>query len=127
MKDRVLIIVGIIIFAFLFTIPFWMNLSSRAELKQPELIYPEGETNCIAEKEYIKANHMDILNRWRDSVVRENVRFTVINGEKVEMSLSKTCMRCHSNKETFCDRCHNYLGVDPYCWNCHIAPKEVRQ
>jgi hypothetical protein len=33
-------------------------------------------------------------------------------------------MECHSNKTKFCDQCHNYMGVAPYCWDCHIAPKE---
>jgi hypothetical protein len=38
--------------------------------------------------------------------------------------LQTTCMDCHSNKSTFCDQCHDYVGVSPYCWDCHIAPKE---
>ena len=29
------------------------------------------------------------------------------------MSLTRTCMDCHSNKAEFCDRCHNYLAVRP--------------
>jgi hypothetical protein len=41
------------------------------------------------------------------------------------MSLSNTCLDCHSNKAEFCDRCHNYASVSPYCWDCHIDnPKE---
>ena len=27
------------------------------------------------------------------------------------MSLSNTCLDCHSNKAEFCDRCHNYASV----------------
>ena len=37
------------------------------------------------------------------------------------MSLQNECMRCHSNKKKFCDECHNYMAVKPYCWDCHIA------
>jgi len=33
-------------------------------------------------------------------------------------------MDCHNNKTKFCDQCHNYAGVSPYCWECHIEPKE---
>jgi hypothetical protein len=33
-------------------------------------------------------------------------------------------MDCHSNKSKFCDQCHNYVDVDPFCWDCHIEPKE---
>jgi hypothetical protein len=40
------------------------------------------------------------------------------------MSLQNSCMKCHSNKKEFCDKCHNYVAVKPYCWSCHIAPKE---
>jgi cytochrome c oxidase subunit 2 len=39
------------------------------------------------------------------------------------MSLQNTCMHCHSNKQKFCDECHTYVAVKPYCWDCHIAPK----
>jgi hypothetical protein len=40
-----------------------------------------------------------------------------------DMSLQNTCMKCHQNKAAFCDRCHNYVGVNPSCWGCHVEPK----
>jgi hypothetical protein len=40
------------------------------------------------------------------------------------MSLTNTCLDCHPNKDTFCDRCHNYMAVSPYCWDCHIVPEQ---
>ena len=43
------------------------------------------------------------------------------------MSLSQSCLGCHSNKEQFCDACHNYAGVKPNCWSCHIVPKEAKR
>ena len=64
--------------------------------------------------------------RRRDDVVRRGDRFYInAHGEQVEKSLSNTCLSCHQNKDKFCDRCHNYMGVEPYCWDCHIIPKEV--
>jgi hypothetical protein len=36
-------------------------------------------------------------------------------------------MKCHDNKEEFCDKCHLYAGVTPYCWDCHIDPKLARR
>ena len=39
-------------------------------------------------------------------------------------SLTNTCIRCHSNKDKFCDECHHFAGVQPYCWACHVMPKE---
>ena len=53
--------------------------------------------------------------------------YVASDGKTYEMSLQNECMRCHSNKAQFCDKCHDYAGLkkdDPYCWNCHIAPKE---
>jgi hypothetical protein len=48
-------------------------------------------------------------------------------GKEFEMSLQKTCMKCHTNKAEFCDKCHNYASVRPYCWDCHIEnPKEAK-
>ena len=29
------------------------------------------------------------------------------------MSLSNTCLDCHSNKAEFCDNCHTYASVKP--------------
>ena len=37
-------------------------------------------------------------------------------------SLTLECLSCHSNKDKFCDECHEYLKVKPYCWDCHIIP-----
>ena len=73
--------------------------------------------------------HMKLLNDWRTEVVRYGKRMYVASdGKTYEMSLQNECMKCHSNKSQFCDQCHNYAGLqkdsDPYCWNCHIAPKE---
>jgi hypothetical protein len=67
---------------------------------------------------------MQILNDWRDAVVREDRRVYVSStGKQYDMSLQNTCMKCHDDKEKFCDKCHVALSVDPYCWTCHIEPK----
>ena len=51
--------------------------------------------------------------------------YTNRKGKTYNMSLSNTCMDCHDNKAEFCDRCHDYASVRPYCWDCHIEnPKE---
>jgi len=73
----------------------------------------------------MRASHMDLLNQWRDDVVRVGNRDykSTLTGKTFDMSLSRTCMDCHSNKADFCDRCHDFLSVDPYCWDCHVEPK----
>jgi hypothetical protein len=49
--------------------------------------------------------------------------FTAFDGKSYTMALTQTCLKCHASKADFCDRCHNYAGVAPYCWDCHIDPK----
>jgi hypothetical protein len=72
--------------------------------------------------------HMKLLQQWCDAVVRDGDRIYVAqDGRRYEMSLSRTCLGCHSTKKGFCDRCHDYARVTPNCWNCHQEPtKENR-
>ena len=68
---------------------------------------------------------MRLLDQWRHEVVRDGERYyTAGNGKIYYKSLQVTCMECHSNKSKFCDQCHDYMAVTPYCWDCHIEPKE---
>jgi hypothetical protein len=78
-------------------------------------------------KEYMKMEHMQLLNEWRDTVVRDAKRiFVNSSGKEFNMSLTNTCLDCHEEKAEFCDKCHNYASVSPYCWECHIDPKETK-
>ncbi|MFW5810362.1 MAG: sulfate reduction electron transfer complex DsrMKJOP subunit DsrJ, partial [Thermodesulfobacteriota bacterium] len=94
---------------------------------KPELTEKaKAAKECIRSTAYMKTEHMQLLDVWRDTVVRDGIR-TYVNevGKEFDMSLSNTCLDCHSNKEKFCDVCHDYASVDPYCWDCHIEnPKE---
>ncbi len=118
---------GLVVFLALATSPLWYNALSASPPSVPKLeLPPNGSTQCVETAEFMRANHMQLLNQWRDEVVRVGLRDyrSTLTGKTYEMSLTRTCMDCHSNKAEFCDRCHNYLAVDPYCWNCHVAPKE---
>ncbi len=128
MYDKGKIIIGLIIFVALVTFPFFYNLGKAAS--KPELsldtsvINQMSKKQCVKPADVMKGEHMKLLAEWRNSVVRDGDReYGVIDGVKYEKSLQKTCMKCHSNKKDFCDRCHNYLNVKPYCWNCHIVPE----
>lgn len=126
MKDKYLIYTGLIIFIATVTFPFWYNLGKAAPA--PVITLSEkalAAKTCVRSAEYMKTQHMQLLDDWRDSVVREGKRIYVNpEGKAFKMSLTGTCLGCHSEKAEFCDRCHTYASVRPYCWNCHIDPKE---
>ena len=124
MYDAGKIVAGLAIFVILATSPLWYNALSAAQPDSPELQQPtHGSTECVEATDYMRANHMHLLDQWRDTVVREDVRtYTSEAGKDYTMSLTDTCLDCHSNKEQFCDACHTYSAVDPYCWDCHVIP-----
>ncbi len=126
MYDGAKIVVGLIIFLVLVTFPIWWNVAGGTTDYRPDPKIVTSEKACVMDAAYMKTDHMDVLNEWRDLVVRREARVfhsPTLNRD-VEMSLSNTCMSCHSNKSEFCDRCHNYMGVTPYCWDCHVEPEE---
>jgi hypothetical protein len=124
MRDRGRIVLGLLVFLALATFPIWYNLGSGEPTLPIELDLPSGETQCVADTEYMRTEHMQLLMTWRDEVVRDNDRiFTAEGGRRYYKSLSDTCMSCHEDKPEFCDKCHDYVGVEPYCWDCHVAPK----
>ena len=124
MNNRGMIIAGIIIFLCLITFPIWYNVVGGKAAYAPELKIVSEEKQCIESTKYMRAKHMQLLNDWRNSVVRDGKRtYTALDGKKYDMSLSNTCLNCHSNKADFCDKCHNYVEVTPTCWNCHVVPE----
>ena len=123
MSDKVKIYAGLAAFVVLVGFPVWHALASAESGARPELELPAGETQCIEETAYMTANHMNLLNGWRNAVVREGARdYVATSGESYVMSLTATCLGCHSDVETFCTRCHDYANVAPKCWDCHVTP-----
>jgi hypothetical protein len=124
MSDKAKTLIGLAVVLILAAFPTWQTLGAAGESGRPELELPEGETSCIEETEYMSAHHMELLNQWRNAVVREGkTEYTSTSGETYTMSLTGTCMDCHDNGETFCNRCHDYANVAPRCWDCHIEPE----
>jgi hypothetical protein len=127
------IIFGLAIFVLAVLSPFWFNLFTVTQAApEPELIgKAKSEKKCVLDKYDMRANHMSLLDNWRDSVVREADRqYKAANGNSFNMSLStgeNSCLGCHEDKAKFCDSCHNYASVSPYCWDCHTNPKEIEE
>jgi hypothetical protein len=128
MYDKGKVVIGLCILVALMTFPFWYNLGKAAPPPDPKLSEKaKAAKECVMPKAYMTSEHMQLLNEWRDTVVRDGKRiFVNSSGKKFNMSLSSTCLDCHTDKAEFCDQCHNYASVTPYCWDCHIDPKEAK-
>jgi hypothetical protein len=126
MYDRGKILIGLIIGICLLLFPVFYTAGKAAKAPTPELTPKAKEAkSCIEPTAFMKTHHMKILDTWRNDVVRDNNRlYRSSTGKIYDMSLETTCMSCHSNKTQFCDQCHNYVGVTPFCWDCHLEPKE---
>ncbi len=123
---------GILIFVILITFLLWYGKDKPSP--QPALILDTPaiaqlkEKRCVEDAAFMRESHMKLLVSWRDGTVRDgNRHYKATDGRIFEAKLSGTCLRCHSNKEQFCDRCHNYVGAKPTCFSCHIVPEEVKK
>jgi len=118
----------VVIFVAVMLAPVWMNRSGgMVKAPKPEITEAQKAafgTECVRPASWMRANHMQLLNTWRDEVVRDSLREDDYNDRHIDKSLTRTCLKCHDNKKNFCDRCHTYASVKPYCWTCHVVPKE---
>jgi len=131
------IFIGILVFAAVAAFPFYYNVGRGNAKPEPKVDTPAiqewekqyGKKECVESKEVMRAEHMQLLNNWRDMVVRQDNRgyFSSVDHKRFNMSLQNGCMHCHSNKKKFCDECHTYMSVTPYCWDCHIQPQEKEE
>lgn len=79
----------------------------------------KGE-QCVEDTEFMRRNHMKVLNHHRDK--------TVIEGIRTRQHSLKGCIDCHhspktgsvaASKENFCSSCHTYAAVKIDCFDCH--------
>ena len=121
MNEKILIFSGLVVFLLGASFPFWQSIDPE---DFPKVAMETKGDQCVAPAEYMRKNHMMLLNYWKDSVVRDGERFYIMpDGNRVEKSLTKTCLGCHVSKKQFCEECHTYASVKPYCWECHVVPK----
>jgi len=148
------IIASLIIFVAFLTFPFFYNMgkvNAGPENLSASISQLAGK-QCVEPAEYMRANHMQLLSKWRNSDVRDG-KTVYINsqGEKSDISL-QSCVECHATQATanpvgasnpvgvskpvgvsnpalntssdqFCVSCHNYAAVKPTCWSCHSGPE----
>ncbi len=124
MYNKKTIIPGLIIFILILTAPIWYNHLNAGAVPKPEL--PPGEKQCVLPLQQIRDTHMQLLLRWRDEVIRKDEREPItVDGKVFGKGLQLACLKCHTSKEKFCDTCHEYAAVKPYCWDCHITEKQA--
>ncbi len=119
------IIPALILFLGVMTSPIWYNSGEVSKLPKPEK--PKDYKECVAPTQFMRTSHMVLLNQWRDNILREDGARTgrTANGTEYVRSLQNGCLKCHSDRKKFCDTCHTYASVKPYCWDCHLQPKEA--
>ncbi len=124
MRDGAKIAAGLAAFVALALAPVW-HRALGGPTARPEPKIEKPQTRCVAPREVMRASHMQLLDGWREAVVRDARRVDHVAGRPdVTRSLTGTCLECHPNRKDFCDRCHADLAVKPVCWECHPDPKE---
>jgi len=137
MYDKGKIITGVVIGLLLLTFPLIYLAASGDGGYVPELQPAEKGTQCIESDEFMRENHMLLLDDWRLSVVRGGNRvYIASDGQEYYMGLANptnpeelplqtgACLACHTDKDEFCDTCHSYSGAEPGCWDCHVSGEE---
>lgn len=125
MFDAGKVIGGLAAFVAIASAPLWLALARGREASPPKLELPANQKRCVESKELMRQRHLALLREWRDAVLREGrERWIASDGGEVRISLTGTCLGCHTNVSAFCDRCHDYVGVTIACWSCHVRPSE---
>ena len=123
MYNKGMIITGLLVFVLIITFPIWYNHGDAGEV--PKLELPKDMKQCVLPTTEMRSNHMQLLNQWREEVLRTGDRaYFPLEGKQYQKSLQNACIQCHTSKKKFCDTCHTYASVTPYCWDCHLAPVE---
>ena len=125
--DKGKIFLGLAIFVGLVASPFWYNpVFGTGRRRRPRCQLPKDAKQCVLPQAEMRASHMQVIYDWRETVVRGGGRRSTARrtARELQMSLSNTCLGCHEDKKEFCDTCHEYLAVQPFCWDCHFDPKE---
>ncbi len=126
MNDKPKIVVGLAVVLAGLTFPLWYQPARGRSPEPPALELPAGRSRCVEDAPYMRAHHGDLLRQWRDWAVREGSTIYVSRryGESHQMSLTRTCLRCHASPKAFCDRCHTYANAvgSITCWECHVEP-----
>lgn len=98
----------------------------NADDKAIQPVIPKGKGDqCVADTDFMRRNHMDVLNHDRDLTMYKGLR-------DVDFSL-KGCIECHAvndeqgqaitvkDERHFCRSCHDFAAVTVDCFQCHAS------
>ena len=107
--------------AFLAAAMVWAGMSpAQAGAPKPVIEKAVKGQQCVEDTEYMRKNHMKVLDHHRDK--------TVIEGIRTKKHSLKECINCHASeksgsvaksKDDFCVSCHSYAAVKIDCFECH--------
>jgi len=99
---------------------------------EPGPLIPKGRgDNCVADTDFMRRNHMDLIVHQRDE--------TLIRGIREEPFSLVECVDCHAQQNAkneplridadgqFCASCHSYAAVKIDCFGCHAAVPDVNK
>ena len=99
----------------------WLGIAG-----EPGPVIPPGKgEQCVADTDYMRRNHMDLIVHQRDD--------TVIRGIRDKPFSLVECVDCHAQRDgnnepvridaegQFCASCHAYVAVKIDCFSCHAA------
>ena len=94
----------------------------------PAIAEGQGEA-CVADTDFMRRNHMDLLKHQRDETMQDGVR-----GNPYSL---RECLDCHvvmgadalpvtaGDPKHFCRSCHDYAAVSIDCFGCHASRPEA--
>jgi len=94
------------------------------DIPKPDIPKGKGD-QCVADTDFMRRNHMTMLEHQRDDTMLEGVR-----GNPYSL---KDCVSCHAvdgedakpvtvaSPRHFCRSCHDYAAVTIDCFQCHAS------
>jgi predicted CXXCH cytochrome family protein len=89
-------------------------------------VIPKGKgEQCVAETDFMRRNHMNVLLHQRDK--------SVFKGERSKRFSLQGCVECHAvpgptakpvtykDPKHFCRSCHEFAAVKIDCFECHAS------
>ena len=87
MYDGGKIIGGLVIFVGLVSFPLWYSAAGGEPKTPPNPKKPTSEPACVEDTAFMRASHMDLLDKWRDDVVRGDYSTKSLVGVQMQMRM----------------------------------------